>query len=244
MYDYDRREDNQLGCASCGLAGMGLDIQEGFDTISNFDPTGTSQLASSVIHAFQTVEGWLNIGTGRNEADLIVPIQNAIGDRLVQMNNEIATSNIPKLQSFILELQQMGTYFRNFVGNKTKFPDGRASTQALNTIMPLIDGTNSTYNLVRADQGTTGSVTRRLQQIGGVLPPPTLTQGYGGEPSLQYQTQSYPWLPQAGSLPPLAPLSSLKSTPIEVVGAGFGGGTVPIIGAGLLLLLLSRRARL
>jgi hypothetical protein len=243
MYDSDRNQQLE-GCAGCGLAGLGLDLQEGFDLVSNFDPTGTSQLASSVVHAFQSVENMLGIGTGRNEADMIGPIQRAIGDRLVQMNNEIATSNIPKLQSFILELQQMGSYFRHFVGDTSKFPDGRASTQALNTIMPLIDGTDSTFNLVRADQGTTGSVTRRLRQIGGVLPPPTLTQGYGGEPSLQYPTQSYPWLPQAGTLPSTAPLSPLRTVPIETVGAGFGGGVVPLVGAGLLLMLLTRRRRL
>lgn len=241
MYDH-----GLSGCAGCG--GLGLDpsgLQEGFDTIAQFDPTGTSQLASSVIHAFQTVESWIGIGKGRSEADLITPIQNAIGDRLVQINSEIATANIPKLQSFILELQQMGAYFRHFVSDPDKFPDGRASTQALNTIMPLIDGTNSTGGIARADGGTTGSVTRRLAQIGGTLPPPTLTQGYyGGDASLQYPTQSYPWLPQAGTLPPTAPLSSLKYQPVEVVGAGFGGGVVPIVGAGLLLFLLSRRSRL
>lgn len=108
---------------------------------------GVGSVASGVISIFSKAlnafEGWLGIGAGRKEADLIVPTQNDIEGRLGQITNAILLGrnvSVPELQSYYRELWQLGVGFMEFV-SQAVFTDRRASGQALNTIMPYIDGT-------------------------------------------------------------------------------------------------------
>ena len=99
-----------------------------------------SQIFSSAVSAF---ENWIGIGAGRQEADLITPVQNNLSSRLGQITNGILTSQNPsvsQLQDYYRELWQLGVGFMEFVIQPV-FTDRRASGQALNTIMPYIDGT-------------------------------------------------------------------------------------------------------
>lgn len=153
---------NQLrstcACQSCdSSAGMGfynLDSSTGtsgsiLGAISmgaNFVP-GVGNIASGAISIFtQTIsnfENWLGIGAGRQEADVIVPLQNQLGDRLDQITNTFRVGQNPSvtdLQASYRELWQLGVAFMEFV-LQHNFTDRRASGQALNTIMPYIDGT-------------------------------------------------------------------------------------------------------
>lgn len=108
---------------------------------------GVGTLASSVISIFSTAihafESWLGIGAGRKEADLIIPVQNNIDSRLSQITSGILLGrnvSVAELQAYYRELWQLGVGFQEFVLQPV-FTDRRASGQALNTIMPYIDGT-------------------------------------------------------------------------------------------------------
>jgi len=192
------------------------------------------------------------IGKGRREADMIVPIQNKIGERLKEISNAIDTSvNVSQLQSLFNELQAIGQAFKEFVGSP-QFRDGRASQQALNTIMPLIDGTAGyhwpppwTAGQYHAgpsgggEDGIISGIQRRILQLGTPMQAPYVTQGVGGggAPFLAITGgQTFPWIPQAGTIPnnaPIYPLEPEKVSPIDPASSSAG-----LMGSPLLLLLI------
>ncbi len=147
---------NHCSCESCG-GGMGfynLEQQSGssgsiLGAISMgaaFVP-GVGTLATSAITIFNQAisqfESWLGIGAGRQEADVIVPLQNQLSNRLDQITDTFRIGQNPsvsELQASYRELWQLGVAFMEFV-LQSNFTDRRASGQALNTVMPYIDGT-------------------------------------------------------------------------------------------------------
>ena len=83
-------------------------------------------------------------GAGRREADVIVPVQEAIYRQLVAINNEVDDVQDPNmLYTWIEYLNQWRSEFVAFVSDAA-FVDGRASQQALNDLIPVIDGTIAT----------------------------------------------------------------------------------------------------
>ena len=70
-------------------------------------------------------------------------------------------------------------------------------------------------------------------------PPATLSQSFGA-PRLHVQVQDWPYLPEAGTLPPTVQLSSLEIREPEVIGpSGVEGvGALLIVGALAFLLLV------
>lgn len=181
------------------------------------------------------------IGRGRAEADTIVPVQNAVGQQLAAINQAIDTSSISALQDLHRDTEQIGANFEHFVKDPS-FTDGRASMQALDTIMPLIDGTDSHGIQVRSDRGTLGSIERRILALGGTIPAPTLTQGYGTNlPTLRTQTQNYPYIPQSGTIPPNAPLSPIRASMLPAVSSA--SEVLPLAAVALLALVAFRRRR-
>ena len=197
----------------------------------------------------QQILNGLNIGEGHREADAIVPAQNAIGESLEEINRGIPTASILQLQAWVDELIATAREFRAFVTDP-RFVDGRASQQALETLMPLIDGTGADGEPCSVNKwgdpcngGTLGSVQRRLLEFGvnySGSPQPTYSGGAG--PTLQYQMPGLPYLPQSGFLPPTSPLSPIRSAGVVSVGAGGLDTILPFaILGGLALIFLKRQ---
>lgn len=176
----------------------------------------------------------LHIGAGRNEADAISPVANSLVNpertgRLDQIVDERdATTNIAALQNLLIELDQIEQAYDQFLSDP-RFTDGRASAQARADMMPLIDSVRR-------------SIQDRIISLGGELPPPQLTQGYGSMiPTLRYPMQTFPYIPQAGTLPPNAPLSPIRPQLIENIEASLGGLLPLLLIGGLAFTVMRRR---
>jgi len=197
-----------------------------------------------------------HIRAGANEADKIVPTQNEIHQGLASVDQLLATStSIPQLQGAIRTVEGWGADFMAFI-TSSAFTDGRASEQAANTLMPLINGTGGYEwpemqgHWVTADKwgnptngGRIGSLSRKIQSLGGVAVPAQITQGGGGMyPTLNYQTPGGSYIPQGGYIPPTGPLSQIQpagSYPSSV--GGDSAGALPLLALGGLLLFGLRR---
>lgn len=92
-----------------------------------------------VAHA---IESFFGIGSGRTEADVIVPIQNDLMVALGGITQRILIGRNPSLDELLqmfVQVKQYAAYFIKYVSDQ-RFFDGRASAQALDTVMPYIDG--------------------------------------------------------------------------------------------------------
>jgi len=115
---------------------VGANFIPGVGTIASLSITTITQMISRF-------EAWLHIGAGRTEANIIVPVQNNLMAQLGQITNQILTGTNPtadQLIGFYRNVWVLGVAFQEFVLMKN-FTDRRASGQALNTVMPYIDGT-------------------------------------------------------------------------------------------------------
>jgi hypothetical protein len=163
---------------------------------ANFIP-GVGQVASSAMaigtQAIQDFQRWFNIGAGRIEADAIVPTQNNLMSRLGIITNTFRVGQNPSLsdlQYSYREVWQLAVSFIEFVLQR-QFTDRRASGQALNTVMPYIDGScgyavplgatayPTQFGCVQWGQGQLGGVgnngmlgalERAITGIGGTVP--------------------------------------------------------------------------
>ncbi len=116
--------------------------------IPGSDPTSTGATTPTDPEAIQYAKdvkaAWDNwFGTGRQEADIIVPVQNLLTSRLDAINAQLMLGQNPSLatlQSLFTRLKELWATFYYFVSG-SQFTDGRASAQALNTMAPIIDGT-------------------------------------------------------------------------------------------------------
>jgi len=113
---------------------------------ANFVP-GVGQIASVVLSTFNQFlnqfEAWFHIGAGRREANIIVPVQNQyVNQTLGNVTQQILTGMTPsvaQLQQFYQQVWSGAVAFQEFVLLRN-FTDRRASGQALNTVMPYVDG--------------------------------------------------------------------------------------------------------
>ena len=154
------------GCACQEPTQLGFVLPDGFDLGANVPSAGTgntsilnavaagsafipgigtvvSATLSTVNQMVSRFESWFGIGAGRREADLIVPVQNDMMQRLGLVTDQILVGQNPDLatlQGLYRQVWMQGVAFTEFVLLKT-FTDRRASGQALNTVMPYIDGT-------------------------------------------------------------------------------------------------------
>lgn len=145
-------------------------------------------LHGSLRNAKQTLNNLLaqfGIGLGRREADIITPVQNQVASRFGVIDYKIGhdamgTSDLALLYIVDKELHDIRTHWFNFLNDHRTFTDGRASAQAANTIMPLLDGTGgytwpsmSGYPVTTDEWGNPtnggriGAVERRIVQLGG-----------------------------------------------------------------------------
>lgn len=156
---------------------------------------------ASIRQYISQFEQWLGIGQGRVEADLIVPTQNdLVYIKLASITDQIRIGQNPDLATLYDLWRQVwmgGVGFVEFVLLKT-FTDRRASGQALNTVMPYIDGTCGYPEPVGAKaspglsncltwgdgtiggpgtNGMLGAIGRAIVAQGGTVQPlPTVTQ--------------------------------------------------------------------
>lgn len=179
-----------------GLSGFGLDTStlptnDQMDTILyGTDVSGQPVNEDQYIAQFLSSFG---IGAGRAEADVIVPMQNRLMYNLGQITNAILTGQSPSLsalQVLYSNVQSLANNFIKFVLS-AQFTDRRASGQALNTVMPYIDGscgypvplpsvaTPSKSNCISWGDGTIGGVgtngmlgalSRAIAAAGGTAP--------------------------------------------------------------------------
>ena len=139
---------------------------------------GIGPLIGSILKIGEVIINAIGIRSGADEANVITKVQTPLGNQLVAINNAIAYATPQELDTMFQAVVQMGSEFRQFVAQSI-FTDGRASTQALNTIMPLIDGSgqytskNSQPGCVHCgplgpagSDGTLGSINYQLVQLG------------------------------------------------------------------------------
>jgi hypothetical protein len=110
-----------------GLRGLG-------QTTTDTTPDNFKKLLDNLLGAFRS---------GANEADVIVnQAQNPLMNNLGTITNQFLIGTNPSLatlQALYMQVWRMAVNFMQFVLSP-KFTDRRASGQALNTVMPTIDG--------------------------------------------------------------------------------------------------------
>lgn len=258
-----------LCCDDCerdggGLAGVGLVVPHdlgggaGVDTDFKFDAMNLIENAAGLIPVVgpfvqgamqfaDQLQTTLHVGFGRKEADVIVNDSNSGANLLLSRLNIITdamliSSNptIEQLQDMFLAVYTMGELYKRFVLS-SQFTDRRASGQALNTMMPYIDGTcgyseplgQKAYPSINncglrwgdntaggpGTDGMMGALSRAIISLGGRVPAPQITQGAGSSiatlavPSIGMQ-------PQAGWIPPNR--SPLVRTPVKAASSNMG----------------------
>lgn len=222
---------------------------------------GVGPLIAGVLKIGEAVMNVIGIRSGADEADVITKVQTPLGNQLVAINAAIPYATVAELQTMYQAVVQLGQEFKTFVGQSI-FTDGRASTQALNTIMPLIDGTGD-YTSKNSGPGCTGcgpagggengiegSILNQIAALNGQAPvtlaPSQLTQGAGSSyyPTLQSPSTTYGLTtPQAGTLPVYPPSTTVIPPAPQVVDGGIlSGSAMPlIVGAAVLLYLISQK---
>lgn len=177
---------NNLQVPSAGSGN--ISVLQTMATGTGFIP-GIGQIAATAITTFKSFissfESWFGIGAGRREADIIVPTQNNLMTYLGGITNQILVGQTPSLDVLLGLYRQVwmsGVAFQEFV-LQGQFTDRRASGQALNTVMPFIDGscgyavpvgmiaTPTQQNCISWGNGTIGGVgtTGMLGAIGRAI---------------------------------------------------------------------------
>jgi hypothetical protein len=178
--------------------------------------------ASSLIQSMAS-----QIGAGRREADIIVPVQNQVWEVLRVMIDEtnLVAAGQPATVRHLLDFYflTVDTYrrFDRFTRDP-RFTDGRASRQARDTIRPYVDGKNDAGVFDQSNPyfpkgGLLGSIERLVVARGGVAPG---NAGTGGNTKTA-SDEEYAQLAGAGSLT-----------------AGAGGPVLLVAGAAILAKLL------
>jgi len=158
------------------------------DILYNQDPNDAAAKIDSLLKS-------LGIGSGRAEADVIVPVQNRLMTNLDAITAQILTGQHPSVSTLMGLYSTVVTLANNFVAFvlSQRFTDRRASGQALNTVMPYINGTcgyqvpvgftpyPTQYNCISWGDGTIGGVgsdgmlgaiSRAIGLAGGLPPNP------------------------------------------------------------------------
>lgn len=167
-------------------ASVGLNFIPGIGTIGALSITALKTMLGQF-------ESWFHIGAGRREADIIVPVQNQMMAHLGTITNSFLTGTSPSvtdLQGYYRDVWATAVGFQEFV-LMCNFTDRRASGQALNTVMPYIDGscgysvpvgpqaTPSQQNCLTWGDGTLGgpgttgmlgALARAITNAGGSVP--------------------------------------------------------------------------
>lgn len=231
VWSCDCRSDGDCDCEQEGvgyMAGMGftpipsggdystgdlvLDVAEQVPVVGQFVQAG--EIFSK---AWSALENFIGIGSGRKEADIIVPVHNAILDRLAEIVRSYPSAGVTTLQNYYVELAQTREEYLTFL-HDSRFTDGRASRQAESEMIPLIDD-----NL--------NKIASRLYSLGGSIQPPQVSQNIGVNlPRLNYPAQTtFPSVPQAGVIWPNSQLPTVRPQPVETI-AGMDSTAMLLLG--------------
>ena len=132
-----------LGTPVAAQGGGAISMLQTLANGANFVPgvgtigTATAQTFISFVQQFAK---WFD--TGSREANIIVPVQNQMIAHFGTITNQFLTGTTPSvsdLGGFYRDVWSSGVAFQEFV-LMCNFTDRRASGQALNTVMPYIDG--------------------------------------------------------------------------------------------------------
>lgn len=115
-----------------GLAGYGL---------GQIDPATLVAAISQAQTAWNTIKAALGIDAGSSEANIIVPVQNAVVNSVIApvsaylttVNNGTHVPTCQELQSWLAEVTQAHNNWENYLHN-TQWKDGRAAQQAEATL--------------------------------------------------------------------------------------------------------------
>lgn len=204
---------------------------------ASFFVESAGAISGTILNAFQSayskLEDFFDIGQGRKDADIIVPLQNEIGARLAEIVAARPYSTIFQLQNHLGELNALKFEFLQFIQDPRLTADGdtRATDQAYEDIIPLIDA-------IARDTAN------RIIQLGGTPQPPQLTlySGSSYPPGrLEYPSQTtFPAIPQAGTIWPNTSLSTVRSNTQPVAQASLTS-LLPVLIGGAALFFLGRR---
>lgn len=207
-------------------------VRGGLGFTTTDQTAGVTTTAGNIAGAFLGIPGFgtilnsisnaLGIGTGRKEADRIVPTQNQLGDFLAKVSAYIPTAtSAANLQVVANQLSQAWTAFQSFIFNRTQFPDGRASQQAHDTIAPIVNGLQS-------------AIADKMRQLGGGRGALQIIQD-AGTYGLYPTVYGEPMIPQAGTLNPYEPVPGYQSASL------LSGPLMPFLLAGGVGLFLFRK---
>lgn len=237
-----------------------MQVDQGINTVASIAAQipGAGQLVAGVLELGEVIINAIGIRSGADEADAITRIQTPLGNQLIAINSAIPYANVSQLQTMFQAVRQLGSQFSAFVAQPA-FTDGRASTQALNTIMPLVDGSGDytskdsgpgCYHCGPAgggEDGILGSIVRQLNKLNPgmyYMAPPEVTAGQmsGYLPTLDSPSTTYGnGIPESGSLPKYPPSTVPITTPAVVSTGLFNAGMLPLLVGGALLYLLIRK---
>lgn len=236
-------------------------IDQGINSAASVAATipGIGQIIAGVLKIGEMFVNAIGIRSGADEADVITKVQTPLGNQLIAINAAIPYANVTQLTTMYQAVGQLGAEFQSFVGQGI-FTDGRASTQALNTIMPLINGTGG-YTSKNSgptcehcgpagggEDGIQGSILRQIQQLNGgqpmIMAPSQPTQGVLSSYYMTLESPSTTYgdaIPQAGTLPLYPPNTGSPGAP-QVVSVGLSADAKTLaIGAFLLFLAFRKR---
>lgn len=126
--------------AQPGMSGLGLNFED-VQAANEFNPEPISKAAIDVVGAIQRFFGG---GRGRMEADRIVPFQNNIHYNILApiaeavnapYRDKLSSSQLGEMLEALLTTQENWLHFLH----DTEWTDGRAATQAENTLVFLFD---------------------------------------------------------------------------------------------------------
>ena len=175
-------------CNGCNGLGMLGDVESLIQKANEFNPEPISHAA---INFMDTVTRFFGIGTGRMEADRIVPIQNQVVDSVIAPIAEAVNADyrtflsVSQLQAMYDALLNARDAWLAFLHN-TQWSDGRAATQAEATLQPYWDDQerkilalmpNAPATNYVGEGGETAPVIQGVPLLG--LPPVRITGGAG-----------------------------------------------------------------
>jgi hypothetical protein len=120
--------------------------------LGQIDPASLTLAITTAVNAWNTIKSALGIDAGSSEANIIVPVQNAVVNSVItpvsafltSVNNGTHIPTCQELQSWLTEVTQAHTNWENYLHN-TQWKDGRAAQQADATLASY--WTNATNDL-------------------------------------------------------------------------------------------------
>jgi len=176
-----KKGENQMPCCSQtnGLGGLG-----------QIDPGTILALQEAFVHAkdlWEDIEKIFGIGSGRHEADVIVPLQEQItqqilapvGDFLERMRTNQITATCAECTTWRTQLVAAETKWLTYLHN-TQWQDGRAAQQAEATLAPIFKSQKDELQVcINQKCGVTGGIGSILTNSDGTTNWPLIAGAAG-----------------------------------------------------------------